>query len=193
MIRTISKNSFETGEPWSSSNQYDEPQAIEFPNGRLMINMRNDTNSEGHHVPHPRSIAWSDDGGVTFGPAMQEPALLEPSAGCQASLVRAGRRVFYSGPLGWCRVNMTIRTWEDGAWLGPDHDILVSKGVVLSAARPRVFACACACACACFSLDLFQDSFFIQKFYFSSMSLVDMTHILTLDCRCTKDRHLTPR
>lgn len=118
--------------------------------------MRNDTNSEGHHVPHPRTIAWSDDGGLTFGPAMQEPALLEPSAGCQASLVRAGRRVFYSGPLGWCRVNMTIRTWEDGAWLGPDHDILVSKGVVLSGARPRVFACACACACACFSLDLFQ-------------------------------------
>ena len=43
----MSKNSFVTGAAWSSSNQYDEPQAVEFPDGRVMINMRNDSNTEG--------------------------------------------------------------------------------------------------------------------------------------------------
>ena len=115
----LSASAFSTNNPWpASSDQFDEPQPVEMPDGTVVINMRNDTTMGGHY-PHPRSLAVSTDGGASFGPARQEPALLEPLSGCQASLVRADQRVFYSGPLGWARVNMTIRTWEDGQWLGP--------------------------------------------------------------------------
>jgi len=93
-----------------------ECQAVELPGGRLMMNLRNYSKEK----PRRRAIAYSDDGGASWGEVTYDDVLVEPI--CQASLIRlygaeaatkAGTLVFLN-PGSAKREAMTLRTSIDG-------------------------------------------------------------------------------
>lgn len=95
---------------------YDECQAAELNDGRIMLNMR-------HFDParNCRGVTLSDDGGLTWGPVRHDPALIEDVAcpGCQASLIRSpDGQLLFSNPASTQRVCMTVRMSADegGTW-----------------------------------------------------------------------------
>jgi sialidase-1 len=114
---------------------FDEPFVIALPDGRVQLNMRNDSltpdPSDPAHkaapIRHPRSVADSNDGGATFGPWRQQPDLLEPAGGCQGSSLVAATPtsavVLYSGPSGCCenRTRLAVRRSADGGATYPDE------------------------------------------------------------------------
>ena len=57
-----------------------EVQMLELPGGRLLLNARNQAGS------HQRRVAASDDGGETWSPLVDDPAVVEPR--CQAAFLR---------------------------------------------------------------------------------------------------------
>lgn len=95
-----------------------ECQVVERNGGELLLNMRR---GKSKVVTH-RLTATSSDGGESWSPLVQDPALPEPE--CQASLIRmeppkaeAGGedRLLFSNPADIKkRVNMTVRLSDDG-------------------------------------------------------------------------------
>lgn len=88
--------------------------------GTLVMNMRS------NHGRNLRAEALSTDGGQTWSPPQDAPALVEPV--CQASLLRhePARLLLFSNPAAKTRVNLTVRasaddgrTWRDVAVLHP--------------------------------------------------------------------------
>jgi sialidase-1 len=80
--------------------------AVEMADGKVYLNMRaRDMNT--------RSVAWSDDGGITWSTPIPDAGLPDPV--CQASVLRAGDRVFFANPSGPGRANLLVRVNEDGA------------------------------------------------------------------------------
>lgn len=67
-----------------------EVQFVELSDGSVRLNSRNYDGSS------RRSTAVSKDGGETWSPLMQVPELVEPV--CQASILRVGNDIYYSGP-----------------------------------------------------------------------------------------------
>ncbi len=100
-----------------------ECQVVELANGKLMLNMRMQENSQGK-----RGIATSADGGQTWSKLKLDPVLIEPV--CQASFLRytlasynGKNRLLFSNPTSapsprqsrGDRVNMTVRlSYDEG-------------------------------------------------------------------------------
>jgi sialidase-1 len=61
-------------------DQVNECTVAELPGGRLILNMRNYDRSQ-----KTRKVAFSDDGGITWGDLRSDPTLIEPI--CQASML----------------------------------------------------------------------------------------------------------
>ena len=108
---------------------FDEPAVAALPGGVLQINMRNDSLTADPSDParlvapirHPRTVATSLDGGVSFGPPRQVPSLLEPPGGCQGSSLAYGGALLFSGPAGACpnRTQLTVRRSVDDGMTYP--------------------------------------------------------------------------
>lgn len=126
------------GETWQLGNAVadhtDECQVAELPDGRLMINMRNYWEADGGIAERGgmRAIAYSDDGGETWGDLQFDETLIEPI--CQASLFRYSwpqdgqSRLLFSNPASTSqRHMMTVRmstdegeTWPVSRVIYPD-------------------------------------------------------------------------
>ncbi len=120
----------------SAEGKTDESTVVELDDGSLCLNMRN------HDQNHKRKIARSTDGGLTWSPIAEDPALLEPV--CQASILKlpAARKsssssYLFSNPASEKRMNMSIRVSDDACktwsepktlWPGPAaySDLVVS-------------------------------------------------------------------
>lgn len=66
----------------TTSDFTNECQVVELSDGRLMLNMRNDSKLH----PNQRAVSLSGDGGMSWSEVEYDPALIEPI--CQASLIR---------------------------------------------------------------------------------------------------------
>ena len=73
-------------------------------------------------ITHPRSVADSTDGGVSFGPPYQIPDLPEPTGGCQASSIVVGDTVLFANPNSGSenRSMLTLRRSRDSGRTYPD-------------------------------------------------------------------------
>jgi sialidase-1 len=84
----------------------DESHAVELPNGDILQNMRNG--------PF-RSVALSHDGGLTFGPAHLDNALVDP--GCNAGITRVRYRrkdlLIFTNAASTRRENLTVKVSAD--------------------------------------------------------------------------------
>ena len=95
----------------SASEKTDESTVCELPDGRLYLNMRN------YSGTNRRAVAYSGNQGVTWSPAVDDAALIEPV--CEGSIVR----LYESGPfkdaIAFCnpastkRENLTLRLSKD--------------------------------------------------------------------------------
>lgn len=82
------------GKTWTVGGNGDtdnEFQIAESPAGVLVYNAR---------VPNARMVAYSKDGGMSWGKAVKEPALPGVSKGCQASVLGRGEKLYFSGITG---------------------------------------------------------------------------------------------
>ena len=136
---TLSKTIFGNLTSWGCGRIpgcFDEPFVLALPDGRVQINMRNDSLTPDPRNQslvgcsrHPRSVADSLDGGATFGSWRQQFDLLEGPDGCQGSglvVARAGGGpdvVLYSGPAGACmnRTRLTVHRSVDGGASYPEQ------------------------------------------------------------------------
>lgn len=95
-----------------TTDGFDECQAVELNDGRVMLNMR-------HYGagPGPRGVAVSADGGLHWDTVRHDPALVECGWGCQASLIRGpDGRLYFSNPASAARERMAVRgSADDGA------------------------------------------------------------------------------
>ena len=106
------------GETWKLGgvigDKVNECQVVELGDGRLMMNLRS------HNGKHCRAVSTSSDSGLTWTPAADEPALVEPV--CQAAFIRidspanAGHGILvFSNPASTKREKMTVRlSMDDG-------------------------------------------------------------------------------
>jgi len=104
------------GETWQvglpTDPSMNECTVVEMADGRLMLNMRS------YRGKHRRAVAFSTDGGETWGSSVDQPALVEPV--CQASLIRygaadgGGTRLLFSNPASDKREKMTVKRSVDG-------------------------------------------------------------------------------
>ncbi len=97
--------------------------AVQLTDGRVYLNMRC------YQGKHRRAVAWSDDGGETFGEAKLDPALIEPVCQASAILLTDGKRydrerVLFSNPAGEQRERMTVRMSYDGCKTWPISKVL---------------------------------------------------------------------
>jgi len=107
------------GQTWTLGGQppqpgFNESQAVELTDGRLMLNMRNAR--QGQSTPTHRGVAISHDAGQTFDPPTHDPTLIEPI--CQASIFRYdSAHILFSNPASQThREKMTVRmSLDDGA------------------------------------------------------------------------------
>jgi sialidase-1 len=93
----------------SENHMSNECQAVERPDGSILINFRG--------LLTRRIQAISFDGGLTFGPSRLVPELKEPIDGCEGSLIGypSHNLTLYSGPNSQdYRVNMTLWASADG-------------------------------------------------------------------------------
>jgi sialidase-1 len=87
-----------------------ESQIVELSDGALLLNMRS------YRGNNRRLIARSTDGGTSFSPPVEDPALIEPV--CQGSVIRFSPDkpwVLFSNPASNKREKLTIRLSEDDA------------------------------------------------------------------------------
>jgi sialidase-1 len=125
------------GRTWSRSEpirpRVNECQVVELPAGRLLLNMRNqrDTNR--------RAVAISDDGGRTWTPPRDDETLIEPR--CQASILRLSwpgqrqsdpGRIVFANPASTRRDTMTVRLSEDDGETWPYSRIVYPGGAAYS-------------------------------------------------------------
>ena len=91
------------GQSWklggSVADHTDECQVVELDDGRLMINMRNYWARSGGRddLGGKRAIAFSDDGGQSWGELSFDETLVEPI--CQASFLKHSNDKFQRPPL----------------------------------------------------------------------------------------------
>ena len=99
------------------TDQVNECQAVELPDGKLMLNMRNYNRSK-----KARAISVSKDSGQTWGEVYHDEKLIEPI--CQASLINFTHDskpcLVFSNPASTsARVNMTVRLSLDNGKTWP--------------------------------------------------------------------------
>jgi sialidase-1 len=81
----------ETNAQGRVQSRVNEVQMAELPGGAVLLNSRSQTG------PRNRTQAVSRDGGETWSPLRTVPELFDGP--CMASLVRAGRMLYFSGPM----------------------------------------------------------------------------------------------
>jgi len=107
------------GKTWNTSKAIgagtDESHAIELAGGVILQNMRNGNR---------RAIAWSSDGGITFGPVTHDEALIDP--GCNAGIARHRDLLIFTNAASLKRENLTVKlsrdrgkTWSPGRAIHP--------------------------------------------------------------------------
>ena len=108
------------GETWNIGAVHlgftNESTVAQLRDGRIYHNMRS------YKGKNRRQVAWSDDEGMTFSPARDDAALIEPV--CQASVlaptgIEEGDPVLFSNPASKKRDHMTIRLSLDGGGTWP--------------------------------------------------------------------------
>lgn len=84
----------------------DENHNVELPGGVILQNMRNG---------HLRAIAFSHDGGVTFGPVSHDPALIDPSCNAGITRYRKGNKdvLIFTNAASEKRENLTVKISYD--------------------------------------------------------------------------------
>jgi len=124
------------GETWKLGgvigDKVNECQVAELGDGRLMMNMRS------YNGKHCRAVSTSSDGGLTWTPAADEPALVEPV--CQAAFIgiadpqNAGRGILvFSNPASTKREKMTVRLSMDEGKTWPVSRLLCGAPAAYSA------------------------------------------------------------
>ncbi len=103
------------GKTWQRGKPTDagmnECAIAERSDGKLMLNMRS------YRGKNQRAVALSEDGGATWGAALDAPTLVEPV--CQASLIRIAphqpgdKRLLFSNPASTRRDRLTVRRSDD--------------------------------------------------------------------------------
>lgn len=96
-----------------------ESQAVELADGSVMLNMRT------YMGNNRRLVAVSKDGGETFSPRVEDPALIEPV--CQASILRLpgpGGGILFCNPASLRRERMTVRLSRDEGKTWPVAKVL---------------------------------------------------------------------
>jgi sialidase-1 len=96
--------------------QTNESAVAELANGELVLNMRS------YHGKNRRAVQRSRDGGLTWSPLVLDEALIEPV--CQASMIRAGKRLLFSNPAATTRTRMTVRESRDGGRTWPKSRVI---------------------------------------------------------------------
>jgi sialidase-1 len=124
------------GETWKLGgvigDKVNECQVVELGDGRLMMNMRS------YSGKRCRAVSTSSDGGLTWTPAEDEPALVEPV--CQAAFIRiddpdnASRGILvFSNPASTKREKMTVRLSTDDGKTWPVSGLLYGGPAAYSA------------------------------------------------------------
>jgi len=124
------------GETWKLGgvigDKVNECQVVELGDGRLMMNLRS------YRGKRCRAVSTSSDGGLTWTPAADEPALVEPV--CQAAFIRiddpagAGRGILvFSNPASTKRESMTVRLSMDDGKTWPVASLLYGGPAAYSA------------------------------------------------------------
>lgn len=93
----------------SPQDQVNECTVAEFPNGKLLLNMRNYDRSQ-----KSRKISWSENGGESWSAIQTAAALIEPI--CQASMLFAetNETLYFLNPASEnSRTNMTLKSSKD--------------------------------------------------------------------------------
>ncbi len=112
------------GQSWKIGGIIDggnESTAVEVSANRVCMNCRNVRGEE--DAPIGRLVAFSDDGGLTFGKPSRDNTLIEPI--CQASIIRDGDgQVIFSNPASGKREKLTIRLSRDGCVTWPVSGVL---------------------------------------------------------------------
>lgn len=90
----------------------DENHSVELKDGVILQNMRNGKS---------RSIAFSHDGGVTFGPVTHDAALIDPSCNAGITRYRFGSKdvLIFTNAASTQRENLTVRLSYDGGQTWP--------------------------------------------------------------------------
>jgi sialidase-1 len=86
-----------------------ETAAVELPDGRVMLNIRHESE------PHQRAVSVGPDGATKWSKPKLDPALPEPV--CMGSLARWGDQILFSNPhnpAGRERKNLSVHVSEDG-------------------------------------------------------------------------------
>ena len=103
------------GKTWSiggvAGEGTNESAVVELRDGSLLLNMRS------YLGRNRRAIARSVDGGGSWSPLADDPALIEPV--CQASLIATRGRLLFSNPADTKRDRMTVRLSRDGGKTWP--------------------------------------------------------------------------
>lgn len=123
------------GETWKIGGvafpHCNECQAVELEDGSLMLNMRS------YRGQYCRSVAVSEDGGVTFGEPQPDQTLVEPV--CQASFLRyteskahGKNRLLFTNPASIKRNMMTVRMSCDEGKTWPVMKLLDHRSAAYS-------------------------------------------------------------
>lgn len=108
------------GETWKLGGvvgpNCNECQVVERADGSLLLNMRS------YQANKRRLLATSNDGGMTWSNAVEDPALIEPV--CQASLIRSPGGLLFSNPASTKREKLTVRLSRDDGKTWPVSRLL---------------------------------------------------------------------
>ena len=112
------------GETWQlggsvPDNTTSECQVVELADSTLLLSIRYHAWVNQSEGPHYRTVAFSHDGGETWGDVRKDRGLIDPR--CQASIFRhaTGNAVLFSNPANTARDRMTIRaSFDEGETWG---------------------------------------------------------------------------
>jgi sialidase-1 len=116
----------------ATQERMNECAVVELTDGRLLLNMRS------FRGKARRGVATSADGGSTWSPVEDDPALVEPV--CQASLIRyswggpgeKGRLLFSNPAHPKRREDLTVRLSEDDGRTWPVHKAIWKGSAIYS-------------------------------------------------------------
>ncbi len=121
------------GQTWkigqAAGRDTDESHNVELKDGMILQNMRNG---------RTREIARSRDGGVTFGPAQHDAALIDPS--CNAGITRYSRNgkdiIIFTNAASTKRENLTVKLSYDGGHTWPVARVIHAGAAAYSTVIP---------------------------------------------------------